>query len=354
MSDVDPTPGTPVTVGDRMGWFRGDVQAQFALLRGLPAADLAQLVAAVAALRGVEPAGDLGQVVSGLTSIQGIGTFNTLAAIGTLLSIFRNEYLLENGYLKDYLSGIYSSVGIPTGDATTTVLGHLAAIERLLTTQVAGLPPVINENTISSTTTTSVSGKKYAIFTPPIAGISISESGIDLTAVNSWSGYYAYVQTNGPTAYLNNAADVVNEWMQLVGTGSYNFSVDQQYTIRVYLRRPNFTGEQLTALSTIWNGLDGRAIPGYAIAWPATYQPNKVAPDGFFTPNRQIYATTNIAGRTIQLISGQCVVCRWTSATPVLNNLNSVGDTFTVPSGFSGRVSVQGATNSAFTIGIST
>lgn len=367
MSDVDPTPDTPTTIGDRLGWFRGDLAERLALqlaalqaLRGVePAGDLGQVVQAVAALQGVQPATlrELATAVSALNAtlsdLRGLGAFNTIGGIGGLLSSFRGEYLTENGYIKDAVLGIYASTGIPTGDATTTVLGRLAAIERLLATQVSGLPPVIDNDAIGSTTTTAVSGRKYAVFTPPIAGVAISENGINLTAVNGWGGYYAYVQTNGPAAYLNETIDIVNEWIQLVGSGSYNFAVDQQYSIRVYLRRPTFTGEQLTAVATVWSGLSGEQIPGYAIAWPALYAPNNTAPDGYFTPNRAIYATSNIAGRTIQLISGQCTVNRWIGPTPVQNNLTSTGDKFTIPADFTGRVSVQGATNSSFTIGLS-
>jgi hypothetical protein len=49
MSDIDPTPETPVTVGDRLGWWRGSQAAQHTALLAALAAQHTALLAALAA-----------------------------------------------------------------------------------------------------------------------------------------------------------------------------------------------------------------------------------------------------------------------------------------------------------------
>jgi hypothetical protein len=50
MSDVDPTPTTPVTIGDRLGWFRGDLAARLDALSGQLATQHTELLAAINAI----------------------------------------------------------------------------------------------------------------------------------------------------------------------------------------------------------------------------------------------------------------------------------------------------------------
>jgi hypothetical protein len=86
MSDVDPTPETPVTIGDRLGWWRGDLNARLDALSTQLATQHTELLAAITALRG---GASLNQL---LTAIQAGGTSGAteataaaiLAAIGAL------------------------------------------------------------------------------------------------------------------------------------------------------------------------------------------------------------------------------------------------------------------------------
>jgi hypothetical protein len=85
MTDVDPTPETPVTVGDRLGWWRGDLNARLDALSLQLATQHTELLAAITALRA---GASLNQL---LTAIQGgtggateVTAAAILAAIGAL------------------------------------------------------------------------------------------------------------------------------------------------------------------------------------------------------------------------------------------------------------------------------
>lgn len=229
MSDVDPTPETPVTVGDRLGWFRGDVagrltalQTDISALRGDPEATLAAIRADLSALRGLSNT-SLGQLLSESQYVSA--------------QVQLNSKLLD---IRSDLDALRVAIGAePYNDLELgSVRGLLNAILRAVSQGTSGIPPAAGDTDIGNVGTAIISGRKYAVFVPPINGVSIGENGINVTATGSWSGWHAYVQTNAPSFYLNETLDIANEWIQLVGTGSYNFAVENQYSIRVFLRPP--------------------------------------------------------------------------------------------------------------------
>lgn len=251
--DVDPTPGTPVTLGDRLAWFRGDVQAQSAdqlaaleALAGVPAASLADLVTAIAALRGLSNT-NLGQLLSedGYVNAQ-------VQLQGRLLDIEERLDRLQAGI------GAVPYESLELG----SVRGYLASILGVLRQQTYGRLPSSTTDTNLSSGEVIYNGRRYAIF-GDIAGVTESDGGRTLTA--DWSGWQAYIQTTDPAPQVAGAADVPNAWIDLVGTGPINFSVAAAYTISVYLRAPEGLGDVVTLQSGIFN--EGGTNRQYAI-WP--------------------------------------------------------------------------------------
>ena len=88
MSDTDPTPFTPLTIGDRLAWFRGDMVAGFAALSTQLST---QHMALLAKLDSITGSATLGQLLTAIQAGPSGGATETtaaaiLAAIGTLAS----------------------------------------------------------------------------------------------------------------------------------------------------------------------------------------------------------------------------------------------------------------------------
>jgi hypothetical protein len=243
-----------------MGWFRADVQAQLALLRGLPAADLAQLLTAVNLVRGVEPSGNLGQLVQAVAALRGVNN----ATLSTLLS--QTEFVTQTQLLNVLLTQIRDAIGIPTGDATTTVLGRLAAIERLLMTTAAGLPPILQQDDYTSGAPIVFEGRKYATWPSPPAGTSSAAPFYQLSPASSWDGWQFYIQTNDPAPQWNTTVVAPNFWYDMAGNAAASWSVELQYLITVTLRSPALTlYEWLPSEQSGFNTIYGfRIYPQYS------------------------------------------------------------------------------------------
>jgi hypothetical protein len=87
MSDVDPTPGTPVTVGDRLGWWRGELRAQLATQHAeLLAALSAQNAALLAAIQASAASGGATEATS-QAILDAIGELSTFPAGWTVRAL---------------------------------------------------------------------------------------------------------------------------------------------------------------------------------------------------------------------------------------------------------------------------
>jgi hypothetical protein len=115
MSDVDPTPETPVTIGDRLGWWRGDLAARIDVLSQQLATQHAEMLAAIAALAGGV---SLAQLRSAVIASTGGGA--TEATLGQVLAAI--------GQLDTY-------------PASWTVRALLAALNTAIDTTPTGEPP---------------------------------------------------------------------------------------------------------------------------------------------------------------------------------------------------------------------
>jgi hypothetical protein len=228
MSDVDPTPSTPVTIGDRLGWWRGDLaarlDAQAAQLDTL-ATKLDDVVTAIEAIA----ATDTSPIVTALTNLRGSSPGNTLheiyamtAAIGQLL-------------------------GVPPYDSTeiASVRSFLFALVQAASRNgIAPNDPASSD--ITSSSTIAVDGRRYVVW-PSIIGVSRSSDHTELTPSTSWSGYSIYIQTSAPSARLDDITSSgasidpfpVNSWVDLGGGDTIKFSVDSSYAVTAYMRVPD-------------------------------------------------------------------------------------------------------------------
>jgi hypothetical protein len=234
MSDVDPTPDTPVTIGDRLGWFRGDLDARLDALRGTPATSLADLVAAIADIQGTVPYNTLADLHAKMEAVR--------AAVANLS--ITNGYLVDIkaalGLVHQDLLDLRSDTGSgPSGYlATMTVRGLLYQLLKQLRANSIGVEP--SDPGDSGQYGTVVDGSyRYALFSAPLQEITVSEDGRTLTQLAHWAGYSAYIQTSGPYAYIAGSPHSPNTWIDLSGFAeNLTFAVDMPNPITVYLKFP--------------------------------------------------------------------------------------------------------------------
>jgi hypothetical protein len=215
MSDVDPTPTTPVTIGDRMQLWRVDVDARLTSIE----AKLQALITLLSTGGNIDSA----PIVA---AVNGIGDGITLNDIHGLMDNINNALggypnnSLELGTVRGYLSIIALNAGkygiLPDGTAGNASSGSLT-----------------------------VNGRRYIVWSD-LANISESEDGTYLTPSNGWDGYSIYIQTDAPSAILHdNTAPAqnidpydVNSWTDIGGDHTLAWSVAASYQVRGYIRTP--------------------------------------------------------------------------------------------------------------------
>lgn len=275
MSDVDPTPETPVTVGDRLGWLRGDVSGR-----------LQSLVTAVGAVVGEVP-----KSIADVYQLLYSGVMDTSGVLHTpQLTVLRSQV----ADLQSRMDSIQSVLGAEPYSSTET--GNIRAVLMQIMYGQAqatyGIPPVSASGDVHNDGTVAVEGRRYALFTPPINGVVVSENHREVTAQGSWLGWRAYVQTTAPVVYVNGDTDSPGAWLELTGEGSYSFAVDAQYPIAVTLRPPN------GGLSWVFDGT--QMVEG---AYRAVFYPVSGYIE-LYRPLELIYLSTDVTGWAAENISG--------------------------------------------------
>ena len=266
MSDVDPTPETPVTIGDRLGWWRGDMDARFITLGTKLDTIITKLDGILTALTSSNGNIDAAPIVSAIEAMRGTGTNNTLAKLYGLWNPGSGMLpydLLDNNYLKtielvSLLTKSNNALGAEPHDSLElgTVRGFLSAI-LFASSQIGILPDGDIGSYLNSSSTLSLNGRRYIVW-PDLANIVESANGTELTPDSSWSGYSIYIQTTAPAARLHDvttpAADIdplaVNTWIDLGGSDTLAFSVESTYQVKGYLRAPT-TGAARTIEATL-------------------------------------------------------------------------------------------------------
>lgn len=276
MSDVDPTPTTPVTIGDRLAWFRGDL--------------VQRILTAVAELRGPNN-----------------------ATLSTLLSEdqYDTQSQLQNGILSDIKSPIvdlrdgwnYGLGMTPYAlmDSIYMLLADMSNnIEAMTLSLVAtneGQPPALTVDDIGSINAVQIEGRNFATFVEtPDGGISVAADMITISPEpGDWDGWSAYLQTTALEPWQAGYPVPANQWFSMNG-GYYstNFSVPVPSPIRAFLRKPPAALYQLiseritTNTSAVFQG----------IVWPEIYNPTIIRPGSTVTYSHAIFARA-LGGYTI-------------------------------------------------------
>lgn len=293
MPDTDPTPATPTTIGDRMGWFRGDVNTKLDVIA-------AKLDTIAAALTGASGNIDAAPIVAAIQALAGPYPGKTLTDLHTDIAT------------------VIDHIGFPTGDATTTLLGFLAQVVHALTVSAAGnttvyskIHQIMNALILPNSIDNTILGELEAIrllqkestlalnpvlptgactspyqsagmtrlalpgYTTPATAATWSSSpptgittdGIDVTA-SDWSAWKVYVASKStlfgydPTStnrYLS------NKWWVFTGSGAKRFYVDGDFGVDVMICPSEGGGSvsydviSATGMYNYWAAL----VPGY-------------------------------------------------------------------------------------------
>lgn len=155
-----------------------------------------------------------------------------------------------------YISLLQAALGLPTGDATTTLLGLLTSIQYQGLYAQQGRPPTVADigqcgTLATSTGTGDISGRTFARFAdisgtdrrytntftlPPYFEVSPPVGG-------NWTGWRAYVQSNAQSYFGNPSINIsapVNTWHDLSGDDNipYAPSVAAGSYLKVYVCGP--------------------------------------------------------------------------------------------------------------------
>jgi hypothetical protein len=233
MSDIDPTPETPVTIPDRLGWWRGESKALWLRLLEGVTEGLPYITTALSALRGPNAStlDDLVKQASFAAYMSDVD--DQLTALDTKLQGVQTR--LDN-LLSDTGDGVNGYL------ASKTVRGLLWQLLQYAQQGFSGIPPTQQDGDLQSEGSTIIEGRKYATFTPPIAGVDISGGGTVLTPTTAWEGWTYYIQTTDPAPHLSGDEVAPNAWLPLSGSAGVTFSVAVQYQIAVFLRQPERLG----------------------------------------------------------------------------------------------------------------
>lgn len=152
-------------------------------------------------------------------------------------------------------ASLVDQVGAVTGDATTTVLGRLAAIESLLKCVCGDFPPGASDvggcdspaTTLDShyETFSDIVGRVFPVWSDPLPdGLSVDGTGeladahIAVTLSDSTGVYSYYVQSRAPSHQRTSGATTEysnNQWLPLSPGDNLAISVPVGFTAKVYL-----------------------------------------------------------------------------------------------------------------------
>ena len=183
---------------------------------------------------------NLGDVLEGLAALKGSGADNltTMGAkldeVVSQLDNVRQAIVAQEGRLDSIQAALG---GEPYNDLElATTRGLLQALLNCCRAARLGEFPATQPTDGRSVGAVISGGRKYALWPNPPEGVTVAANGFDITA--NWSGWQAYIQTTDPAPQIGGVADAPNMWLELVGTGTINFSVELNYPITVHLRPP--------------------------------------------------------------------------------------------------------------------
>jgi hypothetical protein len=200
---TDPTPTTPITIGDRMIFLSR-------ALSGIDERTLSDLY---------------GQIATALTAA------DTINEQLDVLVGFATEINAKSASINEGIGGPgFSDLSL------TTVRGILWSIYQLMRANRYGTPPPNSSGSIGSGDSIVVEGRRYALWAEPIAGADVVNDGIGLDPQSSWEGWSIYVQTSAPSCYISGEELDTNVWLDLSGSAIVTAAVDRQYPIVAYIK----------------------------------------------------------------------------------------------------------------------
>lgn len=181
-------------------------------------ADLLTLQNAVVAIRGASNT-NLGQLLSEDGFVNGMSQ-----VMSKLLD------------LEERLDHIQAALGATPYNSLeiASVRGILWSLYQCCQQQGTGLPPD-GVTDFCSSSSLSIDGLRYAVFTGPIEGVTLNESGTTLDG--SFDGWSYYIQTTDPEPKVSGDPSAPQTWNTVTGSPTLYFTVAPQYSIKVCLRR---------------------------------------------------------------------------------------------------------------------
>jgi len=171
-------------------------------------------------------------------------------------------HLLDS--IKAGIEALNTATGIPPGDATTTMLGRLTAIQNCICLVAGTVPtPPTSQFCASPFTSSGLSfyptwagfgtGVNVAVWSEPLPdGVTFgTEFGItvdntELILDGGWSGAHIWVQSSGPNFGINPLSTerfITNQWVSLPDADSISVSVGNGESIQVYICLPSTDGD---------------------------------------------------------------------------------------------------------------
>lgn len=273
------------------------------------------------------------------------------AALDTVLGI---NTLGPDYTLQQLLVNIKENIGIPTGDATTTVLGRLQAIQRTTLTCCNSNDPSIASPGACTTPVSSISpnqglsaypGRVFAVW-PDLSSYGINNTDTySLTIPNieeyrsDWTGISLFVGSNGShTFYLTpggTSSFPTNQWIDLGGLGlTYAIAVNvpEGADMKAYICTDNI----VTSGCVRADSVSTEATPSYGLS------PRQMATPAGYTVTDHVFGTSynrnavldgDYNGYTIRLLSGPlCRVVLFTPGGPVTEVLTTANPgPYTIP-----------------------
>jgi hypothetical protein len=235
------------------------------------------------------------------------------------------------GEIPPVLGQINDHIGFPTGDATTTALGRLAAIERLSRCSCPPEAPDLTDPDAPCTepftsepdrvlAATSYPGRVFARWPLPLPD-GITEGhfldpaipGGEIVRSSDIEGWFLYVQSSASHFSLNptsNDLDITNAWINIdVRSEEIAISVDAGFTLTAYICVPGGTVEPppdcvtfTSQLMNLDNDPGNYHIERHAIEWPDTFTRQHNQED--FVYSGWAVAVGNFIGYRLRRVSG--------------------------------------------------
>ena len=189
-----------------------------------------------------------------------------------------NDVISLLASLKTGIAALNTAMGIPSGDATTTMLGRLTAIENCGCRPVGAQPP-INGPCATPYASCSIAFIPWVIvggtnvnvakWCEPLPDgleygttLGLSDDTTELVATDGWDGWHIFV-SSAATVFGKSPLDLerypTNTWLPLSGSDVLSVATDERNSLKVYLCPPADSPAECVTLSSVeitapWGG----------------------------------------------------------------------------------------------------